>query len=162
MSKKGKKIPRWTTEQKQWFHRRDENMCQFIDLSGLKPVVCHSTERLEVHHISPFNWSKKVLHWKEEQINSAENGILLCWNCHQTLIHGDYGLTARKLYKHDANSYKLIAERHNLMAKAKIPYWYQGFDELLKMIARARTREYLRRHPDDPFPSKNAKIREQS
>ena len=68
------------------------------------------------------------------------------------MIHPDFGYGARKLYRYDENSYKIMAERHKQMARNGIPYWYQGYDELLKMIARARTREYLKRHPDDPFP----------
>ena len=161
MSQKKRKIPRWTDQQRQWFLRRDigddgKPCCQFIDLSGLRPVRCCAVGRLEVHHITPFHWSKRVLKWSEERINSPQNGIVLCWHCHQELIHPDYGFTAKKMYRYNDQSYKVIAERHAQMAKAGIPYWNSEFDDLLRMIAKARTREYLRRHPDDPFPRRVA------
>lgn len=156
MSKK-KNIPRWTTKQREWIKRRDNYQCQFIDLSGLEPVVCHKQGRLECHHITPFNWAKRVLRWKEYQVNSPENAILLCWHHHQEILHPDYGLAARKLYRYDEESYRLIASRHEQMARAKIPYWYQGFDGLLKMIAKARTREYKKLNPKDIWPDRGGK-----
>ena len=47
---------------------------------------------------------------------------------HQEVIHTDFGYGARKLYKYNGDSYKIMAQRHKAMARAGIPYWYQGYD----------------------------------
>jgi hypothetical protein len=43
---------------------------------------------------------------------------------------------------------------HKALTQAGIPYWFTIWDELLKMIATARSRKYLKEHPNDPFPVK--------
>jgi len=62
------------------------------------------------------------------------------------------GVIAKKQYKYAPDSFELGIVRQKVLTRAGIPYWQPFWDEMLKMIARTRTFEYQRRHPEDPYP----------
>ena len=44
-----KQIPRWTTEQREWFRRRDNGECQFVNVLGKETKQCKGKTKIEVH-----------------------------------------------------------------------------------------------------------------
>ena len=148
--KEKKVYVRETKKQRQWILRRDEFQCQFIDPKTGKK--CGVRKHLEIHHIVPVVWAYEHLHWTPEQVNHPENLITLCRRHHQRFIHPDFGIIAKRQYKYATETYKLASERHIALAKKGVPYWQTFWDDILKMTARLRTFEYLRKHLDDPFP----------
>ena len=163
---KRKKMPRWTSEQRQWFHRRDrclsgKTCCQFVDFSRGEAVQCKKYIDIEVHHIIGFYYARKVLRGPEEKVNNPENGICLCKRCHNERIHPDIGFIARKMYRYTPDSYKIVLRQHKFLAKHGIPYWWTQFDQTLTDIAKARTRAFLKANPNDPFPTREHKENKQ-
>ena len=143
----------WTEKQKQWFLRRDEGVCQFVDFASGRPRSCFNTKNLHIHFIVPPRFTKH-LNLPEDQIISPFNGIVVCEFHHLNCIHPDIGILARKMYYYTPDSYRIMEQWHKALAQAGIPYWFTTWDELLKMIATARSRKYLKEHPNDPFPVK--------
>lgn len=144
-------ICEWTEKQKEWFLRRDENNCQFVDFSRGRAKNCLNTSNLHLHFIVPPRFGLKN-GFPRDKLLSPLNGIIICQFHHFQFIHPDIGILARKMYRFNQDSYKIIQIWHEALAEAKIPYWVTVWDEVLKLIAKVRTREYLRRHPEDPFP----------
>jgi len=153
-SKRYKKYPRETSQQRKWILRRDEYQCQFYDVEKGK---CGSNYRLEVHHVVPVYYAYEFLGWDEKKVNDPENLITLCHYHHVEYIHPDIGIIARKHYKWKRESYEEMLERHHALAKQGIPYWQDEWDEILRMTARVRTFNYLRKHPDDLYPEVEVK-----
>lgn len=112
--------------QKRWIKRRDKR-CRFPE-----PHDCHG--RLEVHHIKPQMWARKVLGWHQELIDAPENGVTLCGHAHKKIIH-------REMSEEEAKS--LCANRE--------PYWDTAYDAALAEYAARATQEYL---PANPWPKK--------
>lgn len=90
--------------------------------------------------------------FSKEELTSPLNGIIICQFHHLNFIHPDIGILAKKMYRFTPESYKIIQSWHEALSEAKIPYWITVWDDVLKLIAKIRTREYLRKHPEDPFP----------
>jgi hypothetical protein len=141
----------WTEKQRQWFLRRDEKMCQFVDFSTGRAKNCFNTSDLHIHFITPPRYGLKIGLSEKDLINPL-NGIVICSFHHLKFIHLDIGFLANKWYRFDQNSYKIILKWHEALAEKQIPYWNTTWDEIFKLIARVRTREYFRRHPEDQFP----------
>jgi len=149
---KRKKYPRETPEQRKWVLRRDNYQCQFIDVDKDIAEKCRSNRRLEVHHIVPAYYAYEFLKWDEKQVNNPENLITLCHYHHTEYIHPDLGIIARKHYKWTKDSYNDMLERHHALAREGVPYWQDEWDEILKIVARTRTYNYIKNHPDDLYP----------
>jgi hypothetical protein len=141
----------WTEKQRQWFLRRDQKTCQFVDLSSGRAKNCFNTINLHIHFITPPRYGLKIGLSEKDLINPL-NGIVVCAYHHLIFIHPDIGILARFCYKFDQESYKKIQKWHEILAENKVPYWNTIWDEVLKLIATIRTREYLRWHRDDRFP----------
>lgn len=141
----------WSEKQRQWFLRRDENTCQFVDFSSGRAKNCFNTLNLHIHFIIPPRFGLKNGLTESDLINPL-NGIVICSFHHLNFIHPDIGILARRWYRFDQNSYKIILKWHEALAEKQVPYWNTTWDEVLKLIAKIRTRQYLRRHPQDPFP----------
>jgi hypothetical protein len=141
----------WTEKQKQWFLRRDEGICQFVDFSTGRARNCFRKLDLHVHFIIPPRFGLKKGLTEQELINPL-NGIIICSFHHLKFIHPDIGILARRWYRFDQNSYKIILNWHEILAQNQVPYWNTTWDEVLKLIAKFRTRKYLKNHPQDPFP----------
>ena len=148
-----------TPKQREWVLRRDENQCQFIVLGNGEPYKCRSEVSLQVHHISPKEYSFITLGWKDKQVNSPENCITLGKIHHLEYVHFDYGVMARKLYKYSGESYSMIGVWHKALAKEGVKYWIPYWDDMMRMTARLRTWEYLQKNPDDLFPFRKEKKR---
>lgn len=151
--KEEKDCLKWTKKQKDWFLRRDEGKCQFVDFASGQAKNCFNTQKLQVHFIVPPLFAK-YLNWPEDEIISPLNGIILCEFHHLDCIHPDIGKMARKMYYYTKDSYKIVKEWHRVLAQARVPYWFTVWDEILEMIAMARTRNYLKKNPNDSFPQK--------
>lgn len=152
MSLVNDEYPRWTKKQREWFLRRDNGECQFVDFINGEPKKCKRKDKLHLHHIVPHRWAFKRLKWTEKEVNAPTNGIILCEFHHLKCIHPDFGYIARKMYFYDPNSYKKIESWHDALTEVGVPYWWDIWDGILKRIAIVRTRLYLKQHPDDPFP----------
>jgi len=152
MSTLNNEIPHWTLKQREWFLRRDDHRCQFLDIIGGTPKQCGNKYNLHLHHIVPRRWAKH-LKWTKEQANAPTNGIVLCSFCHLYKIHPDIGYLARKMYFYDETSYQKIEQWHDILTNEGIPYWWDIWDGILRRIATTRTRDYLKVNPDDPFPN---------
>lgn len=141
--------------QRAWIRERDEGKCQFPVSSSPKGYTpCGRTEHLEVHHVSPQRWSRERLHWSDEQIDSAENGLTLCEQHHQRVIHGPDMPLARANFHKDKGSFKkAFANREALIAQGLI-YWNNCWDEVMKMIAHVRTLRFTAGGAH-PFPKHN-------
>jgi len=136
----------FSPKQKGWFHQRDNNECQFpVFHSDDAYTPCGNDNRLQVHHISPQRWSKDVPHWNSGQIDSKDNGIVLCEEHHQ-LVHEDMH-EAHANYKRNKKSYEVIFQRRDREVKQKQKYWNPRWDELFKRIAIARNKTF-----DELFP----------
>lgn len=151
---KGVKYVGYTQKQKEWIKKRDNYECQFVNLDDEPPKICGSNDYLEVHHILPVAYATLFYNMPPEEINVAENAILLCKECHLKKIHPDFGILARRHYKFSDESYDRVLTQHTALAKEGVPYWQTDWDSMLSMIARLRTYEYLSNNPNDPFPSK--------
>ncbi len=141
----------WTKKQKEWFLRRDRKTCQFVDFSSGKAKNCYNQKNLHLHFILPPRFAAQ-LKIPQKEIISPFNGIILCEYHHLNFIHPDIGILARKLYRFTPESFQIILKWHEALAKEKVPYWITIWDEVLKLIAKIRTRNYLKNHPQDPFP----------
>jgi len=149
---KRKKYPRESTQQRDWILRRDNYQCQFVNIDKDIAEKCRSNYRLEVHHIVPAYFAYEFLGWDEKQVNDPENLITLCHTHHVEYIHPDIGQIARRHYKWTKDSYDKMLERHHALAREGVPYWQDEWDEVLKIIARVRTFNYIKSHPDDLYP----------
>jgi hypothetical protein len=141
----------WTKKQREWFLRRDENTCQFVDFSSGRAKNCFNKYNLHVHFIIPPRYGLKI-GLSEKDLVNPHNGIVICYLHHLRFIHPDIGVLANQWYRSDQNSYKIILKWHEALAEKQIQYWNTTWDDVLKLIAKVRTREYLRRYPEDPFP----------
>ena len=145
-----------TLKQRKWILDRDDHECQFVILDDNEPRKCRSDVSLQVHHIYPKEWSFIKLGKKDKEVNCPENAITLCKEHHLGLVHFDYGVMARKLYKYSDTSYSMIASWHIALAKQGVKYWVPYWDDILRMVARIRTWEYTSKNPDKPFPYRKA------
>jgi hypothetical protein len=146
----GKKYAGWTAKQRQWLLRRDDRECQFILLDAKEPRKCRQKNELHAHHIKPRHWAYEKLGWTAEQVNSPENGIILCETHHMNYVHFDYGVMARTMYRWNDQSYKIVNIWHDTLMKAGVEYWWKMWDNTFKIIARTRTRDYLASQKDLP------------
>ncbi len=78
-----KAVKGFNRSQKKLIKKRDKNQCQL--------PKCHSTKRLQVHHIVPRHYAWKHLKWNIEKINSLFNAITLCRDCHNYIHNGKNG-----------------------------------------------------------------------
>jgi hypothetical protein len=154
----------WTPKQREWLLRRDNHECQFILLDVKEPRKCCQKKELHAHHIKPRHWAYERLGWTPEEVNSPENGIILCAMHHVGLVHYDYGVMAKYMYRYNDQSYRVIATWHTALLKQGVEYWWKMWDNTFKIIARTRTRDYLYSQKDlpldkqDVWPDKEVKV----
>lgn len=146
----------FTPEQKRWFHERDNHQCQFpVDYDDTKYTPCGRPGQ-EVHHIEPQRWCKNN-GVPEEEIDSATNGILLCRDHHQNVIHGPDMPLAKANYRADKNSYKKAFKKREQLVEAGLKYWNDTWDHVLKKIANVRTERFDREFPAKKWRERQSK-----
>lgn len=140
----------FTSRQKKWFKERDEYRCQFpVDFSDRTYKPCGRPNNLEIHHVSPQRWSKDMLRWNSDQIDAPDNGITLCRQHHQDVIHGPDMPLARANYHRDKKSYKKAFRNRNELMNAGKKYWDDRWDQVFQRIVNSRNGRF-----DMPWPKK--------
>ncbi len=145
----------FSTDQKDWFKKRDNGQCMFpVDYDDKTYHPCGRTDHLQIHHISPQRYSRDNLNWTDEQIDAAENGITLCEDHHQNVIHGEDMALARANYHADKGSFKKAFSNRDQLVREGKKYWNDFWDSVLLRIAASRTNRF-----DEPFPKVTKRIR---
>lgn len=120
----------FTTNQRNAIVERDQRKCQ-------APIKHNCGGGLQVHHIIPQRYAARV---GIQNPDYAENGITLCENFHQGIIHEDMTI-ARRAYGRDHDSYKkAFAERERKLNNREI-YWNDKFDRLMTVIVQRNTQK---------------------
>jgi hypothetical protein len=144
----------FSQKQKEWFRKRDANKngvaeCKYPVLWNDNTYTpCGRTDRLEVHHVTPQRWSKTVLKQTDDQIDTKDNGIDLCYQHHQTIVHPDMNKARADNNADKQSFYKVFNERQK-KAEKQIAYWDTSHDSLFKRIVRALNKNY-----EEPYPKK--------
>lgn len=155
----------YSYKQRKWFHRVYGSKCHFPTYSEEKGWgVCGSEKSIQIHHIKPQGWEKRVEHADPDRMY---NGIAVCKNCHvghaglPTLdcqnevvecIHPDMEWARRNYGKTDKQSYlKVFSRRRDLTGNSEV-YWNQDFDDALQETAYYAITNYLSENPEDAFP----------
>jgi hypothetical protein len=135
-------------KQKEWIRERDDNHCQFPVLwtnHGYTP--CGKEKYLQVHHVTPQRWARSVLKWPKDKIDSPDNGITLCSDHHQNVVHNPDMPLAKANYHRDKKSYqKAFRRRDELIEEGKV-YWNTAFDALFRRIVSARNKNFDKEWP---------------
>lgn len=135
--------------QKEWIRERDGEKCQFpVKTSERGYVPCGRKTNLQVHHaIVPQRWGKDR-GYREEELDTPENGVTICEQHHQGVIHNDM-LAAKLAYGQNKNSFKETFDVRNILSKMGVPYWFYLKDwDFQKIINKGN------RSMDRPFPYK--------
>lgn len=143
--------------QREWILRRDGYRCQDPDCTDR---VRPDGKGLHVHHGTPQGWwerwfGPKQLGEEAESPHQPWNGITLGAACHHNShigVHPDYAKALDDYRGGDKQSFFKVAKKHGEMADKGETYWDPKKDDLYFRIAEERTEDYLREHPDDPFP----------
>lgn len=119
---------------------RDRSRCQFPIYDEEKGWrFCGSTDRVQVHHISPQRWSEFFM--LEADCNEFANLITLCFYHHQSEIHPDmiearhnYGIQkSRGIEK--PNSYQQVFNNRDELIREGETYWNTDYDEFFSQRA---------------------------
>jgi len=155
------KVPGFTKAQRTWILKRDKRRCSFMtyDAAQEEWVRCKNTKRLQVHHITPRGFYDCHLRGCGWDVNSPENGIMLCAFHHvgegtldehkPYVIHWDTR-EAHRTYKGKGrgNSFeRMKANRVEFNQKKGRPYWNTRWDWLFKLLVAVRNKNFRR-----PFP----------
>ena len=133
----------FTPRQREAIVSRDNRKCQ-------APIKHNCGGGLQVHHLIPQRYAYKM----GIDPDYAENGITLCANFHQGIIHEDMTV-AKQAYGRDHDSFKkAFAEREKKLNNREI-YWNDKFDRLMTVIAQRNTQRARSRGWQ--FPVKNGR-----
>lgn len=117
--------------QKKYIRERDHNECQFC-----APHPCNGSHdmpeedrRLQVHHVIP----QRYAHEFGIDPDFVENGITLCEQSHQELVHPDMK-EAKKTYFKDKSSYKRVFDARKDKLKHRQIYWNDQWDRQFHTI----------------------------
>lgn len=138
----------FTQLQKDWFHKRDGNRCQFRSFNGIKWVQCTETRGLQVHHRIPRGWSK--MHMPNNfQLNGSMNGICLCASHHvgKDGVHPDTYLANEQYRNGLKTAYDDMMSTRSKLNKKGQPYWDTRYDWMFERIIRKNTLRFIRANP---------------
>lgn len=147
----------YTPKQRAWWLRVYDNQCAFPrydEARGWYP--CGSTEKLEVHHITPSAWIKAQMPWQDPNEIIMEEGIMgivICRWHHDQVIHPDIGDALR--HYHDVegtNTIKEAVSKHQEMSVRGDKFWEDQFDQMLIDTASQYINNYIMGHPEDLYP----------
>lgn len=113
---------RFTHAQRDAIKERDGNKCQ-------APVPHHCGGNLNVHHI----FGQRYCYELKINPDFPENGITLCENFHQKVIHPDSSIAMKCLDEQTAM--RVVEERRIELMADRIIYWNDEFDRVLMMTA---------------------------
>lgn len=132
----------FSTKQREWIRKRDDNRCQFPDI--------HRCEgRNEVHHI--INQGYATRH--DIDADYPENAITICNSAHR-MIHPDMN-KAYGEYRHNRGAFEdMKRERQDMMEQGRV-YWVDHWDRRMTVIAVRNTQRYKRE--GHIFPEKNGR-----
>lgn len=160
-----------TQRQKEWikeayFESMGEVSCIFpITNKKTGEVSMCGVKKVEIHHIVPQGWCKRVL---EIDPNFPENTAPLCAEHHrlgqkdrpldrehQECVHIDTAW-ANKNYrgKEHPNSYDDVFKQRKNLTDKEIKYWFPKWDEYFLGIAGEVMSTFKERYPDYPFPER--------
>ncbi len=136
-------------KQRQWILDRDDRQCQMPQYDEERGWHnCGSTDRLEVHHITPSRWGK-AQGMTEEELDSPRNLITLCFHHHQEVIHpdmkrarDDYGRQKRRGIK-KPDSFERAFKKRDEAVRRRDHYWNDLADDALREVAEERTDNYV-------------------
>lgn len=137
----------YTKDMRQWFIERDEGECQFpVVLKKGAYKNCGRTRNLQVHHgVMPQRYGKEH-GFTPEEIDVPENGITLCEDHHQGVIHNDM-LLAKLAYAKNKQSYSDAFKDREERMKNGEKYWNSKYDYWFWRIIQARNKVF-----DKAFP----------
>ncbi len=162
----------FTTKQKRWIKNAyntvmGEYFCVFPLYSEENGwTQCKNTQELQIHHITPQGYSKRIL---SEDPDRPDNACPLCVMHHNgtgytgsldhhndlvPILHPDMEWARRNYHKYNKESYQLVFKgRKERTNKGEI-YWNPDWDNALREIAERVFFEYVILHPEDQFPGK--------
>jgi len=127
----------FSVRQRKWFLKRDKNECQ-----APFPHVCDCDNPLQVHHIKPHGYLKRVA--PGVSADYPENAITLCRNAHE-MIHPDV-VWARNGYHVDHDIFAKLRDQRSFLMKNKKIYWVDTWDRQMEVIALVNSSKYLVKH----------------
>lgn len=135
----------FTDQQKKWIRERDENKCNF---PGHHRCNGKHGDNIHVHHIMP----QRYCHEFNIDPDFPDNGISICENSHQHMIHPDMDKALRD-YGSDKNSFsKAFSERNEKIQHREI-YWVDKWDRAMQATVYRNTQRFFKRG-GRPFPEK--------
>lgn len=157
-----------TVRQRDWARRvysySGELRCHFVLYSEERGFYyCGSTERVEIHHIVPQGWCRRILRVNPDypknliaicKYNHVAYGYKGTLNHHEEVvpvIHPDMGWAYRNYSKRENSFGEVFTGREEMTDKGE-KYWNDDWSIILQQVAYEFVSKYLRENPDDPFP----------
>lgn len=158
-----------SNKQKAWFYRVYEHKCYFPMYSEKRGFhACGSTFKVELHHLAPQGFVKRVLKGlfnngnpdvptnilpicKRQHVGYRYGGSLDHQNDLVDVIHTDAAWAYRQYSKQGKEAFnKVFSGRESFTT----PYWNTDWDVAMQQIADRIVGAYLIAHPNDPFPKR--------
>lgn len=162
-----------TKKQKDWCKRVwNPYFCYFPMYSERRGFYyCGSTSKVELHHIQPQGFLKRVLGWNPDfalnivpccsmhHVGKGYKGTLDHHNELVPVIHTDMAYGLRNYGRDGKEGLNKIFAGREKRTDSNPPqkYWNDDWSIFLQNTCNEIVGRYLREHPEDPFPEKRRK-----